>query len=84
MTVTVREGLLYDLFRCFDNRSRSDAEVVDKFVRLAAVWDRTNRKLMHLDALGSDRAEHRISEATVRIMIFDGEEPPLCGPGAVQ
>ena len=80
----MREGLFCDLLRCFDNRSRSDAKVVDEFVRLAAVRDRANRKLMHLDAFGSDRAEHRITESTVRIMIFDGEEPPLRGPGTVQ
>ena len=70
----MRDGLFCDLFSCFDNRSRSDAKVVDEFVRLPAVWDRANRKLMHLDTFGSDRAEHRISEATVRIMIFNGED----------
>ena len=80
----MQEGLFRDSFGCFDNRSRSDAKVVDEFVRLAAVWDRANRKLMNLDAFGSDRAEHRISKSTVRIMIFDGEEPPLRGPGTVQ
>jgi hypothetical protein len=57
----MQEGLFRDSFGCFDNRSRSDAKVVDEFVQLAAVWDRANRKLMHLDTFGSDRAEHRIS-----------------------
>ncbi len=33
----MQEGLFCDLFSCFDNRSRSDAKVVDEFVRLAAV-----------------------------------------------
>ena len=39
---------------------------------------------MHVNAFGPDRAEHRITESTVRIMIFDGKEPPLRGAGAVQ
>ena len=80
----MQEGLFRDSFGCFDNRSCSNAKVIDEFVRLPAVWDRANRKLMHLDTFGSDRAEHRISKSTVRIMIFDGEEPPLRGPGTVQ
>jgi hypothetical protein len=77
-------GLFCDLLRCFDNRSRSDARVADEFVRLAAVRDRANPKLMQLDAFRPNRAEHRITESTVCIMIFDGEEPPLRGPGTVQ
>ena len=35
---------------------------------------------MHLDAFRPDRAEHRISEAAVRIMIFDGEDAALAWP----
>ena len=72
------------MFGCFDNRSCSDAKVVDEFVRLPTVWDHANGKLMHLDAFGSDRAEHSIPEAAVRIMIFNGEDAPLRSPGAVQ
>jgi hypothetical protein len=49
----MQECLFRDSFGCFDNRSRSDAKVVDEFVQLAAVWDRANRKLMHLDTFGS-------------------------------
>jgi len=84
VTVTVPEGLLYDLFNCFDNRPRSDAKVVDEFVRLPAMWDRANCKLMHLNAFWSDRAEHCISETAVRIVIFNREDAPLCGPGTIQ
>ena len=58
--------------------------MVDEFLRLPAVWDRANGELMHLDAFGADRAEHSIPEAAVRIMIFNGEDAPLRGPGAVQ
>ena len=58
--------------------------MVDEFVRLPAVWDHTNGKLMHFDALWSDRTEHSISKAAVRIVIFNGEDAPLRGPGAVQ
>ena len=78
------EGLFCDLFGCFDNRSCSDAKVVDEFVRLPAVWNRANGELMHLDAFGSDRAEDCIPEPAVRIMIFNGEDAPLRGPGTVQ
>jgi len=35
----MQEGLFRDSFGCFDNRSRPDAEVIDEFVRLPAVWD---------------------------------------------
>ena len=80
----MQEGLFRDSFGCFDNRSGPDAEVVDEFVRLPAVRDRANGELMHLDAFGPDRTEHRIAEATMRIMILDGKEPPLRGPGTVQ
>ncbi len=80
----MREGLFCDLFGCFDNRPCSNAKVVNEFVRLPAMWDRANGELMHLDAFGSDRTEHSIPEAAVRIMIFNGEDAPLRGPGAVQ
>ena len=80
----MREGLFCYLFGCFDNRACSDAKVVDEFVRLPAVRDRANGELMHLDTFGSDRAKHRIPEAAVCIMIFNGEDAPLRGPGAVQ
>ena len=80
----MQEGLFRDSFGCFDNRSGPDAEVVDEFVRLPAVRDRANGELMHLDAFGPDRTEHRIAEATMRIMILDGEEPALRSPGTVQ
>ena len=80
----MREGLFCDLFGCFDNRSCSDAKVIDEFVRFSAVWDCANGKLMHLDALGSDRAKHSIPKTAVRIVIFNGEDAPLCGSGAVQ
>jgi hypothetical protein len=33
----MQEGLFCDLFSGSDNRPRSDAKVVDEFVRLAAV-----------------------------------------------
>ena len=80
----MQEGLFRDSFGCFDNRSCSNAKVVDEFVRFPAVWDRANRKLMHLDAFRPNRAEHCISETAVRIVIFNGEDAPLRGPGTVQ
>lgn len=80
----MQEGLFRDSFGCFDNRSGPDAEVVDEFVRLPAVRDRANGELMYFDAFGPDRTEHRIAEATMRIMILDGKEPPLRSPGTVQ
>ena len=80
----MREDLFCYLFGCFDNRSCSDAKVVDEFVWLPAVWDRANGELMHLDAFRSDRAEDGVPKAAVRIMIFNGEDAPLRGPGAVQ
>ena len=80
----MREGLFCDLFGCFDNRSCADAKVVDKFVRLPAVWDRANGELMHLDAFWSDRAEHSIPKTAVGIMIFNREDTALRGPGTVQ
>ena len=58
--------------------------MIDKFVRLPAVWDRANGKLMHFNAFWSDRAEHCISETAVRIMILNGEDAPLSGSGTVQ
>ena len=82
--LAVRNGLFRDLFDCLDNRSGSDAKVVDEFVRLPAVWDRADGELMHLDAFWSDRAEHSIPEAAVGIMIFNGEDASLRGSGAVQ
>ena len=79
----MQEGLFRDSFGCFDNRSRSDAKVVDEFVRLAAVRDRANRKLMYFNTFWSDRAEHRITKATMRIMIFNGKDAPLSGSGTI-
>ena len=80
----MQEGLFRDSFGCFDNRSCSDAKVIDQLVRLPAVWDRANSKLMHFNAFWSNRAEHRISKAAVRIMILNGEDAPLRGSSTVQ
>ena len=78
----MQDGLFRDSVGCFDNRSRADSEVVDEFVRLPTMWDHTNRQLMHFDAFWADRAEHCVSETTVRVMIFDGDHASvggLCG-----
>lgn len=58
--------------------------MIDEFVRLPAVWDRANRKLVHFNTFGSDCAKHRISEAAMRIMVFNGEHTPLRRPRAIQ
>jgi len=77
-------GLFRDSFGCFDNRSCSNTKVIDELIRLPAVWDRANGELVYFDSFGSYRAQHGIPETTVRIMVLNGKDVSLCGPGAIQ
>src|SRR5512147_251440 len=76
--------LFSDSFCRLDNRSRSDAKMIDEFVRLSAVWDRANGEFMYSDTFRTDCTQHSIPETAVGVMIFNGKDAPLRGLGAVQ
>ena len=78
------DRLLDDVFSRFDNGSRSDAKVVDEFIRFAAMGNGPHRQLMDSDAFRADRVEHGIAQAAVRIVVLNGKNPALGGPGAFE
>src|SRR5262249_29293410 len=79
-----RGNLFGNSFGSFNNRPCSDTKVINEFIRLPTVRNCAHGELVHLDAFWPDRAEHRIPEAAVCIVIFNGEDTSLRGPGTVQ
>src|SRR5215831_5333013 len=84
LSVETLVRLLDDVFSRFDNGSRSDAIVVNEFVRFSAMGNRPHCQLMNLDAFRTDRIEDSIAESPMCIVVFNRKDPVFGTPGALQ